>query len=405
MKRSILFFLYTFFIGCTFSGSLFAAGKEQSVAEEEQKIIHAIKETDRHISRQQLLIDSLKNEAAALEIIREQSLEEQQRLSSQKTELEQEVALAEVQRAKTEKQFLQSAEGNTEFLKKGLLVSVFIALFTLIVWYYLSTIRKKYRVRQDLVAKELKDVQQKLMDKEVLAARGEVTAGVAHEIRNPLNFINNFSDVSKELIDEFLKTEEFDGRKELLDSIRDNILKVNVHGKRAASIITGMKEQNHGKSALNLCDLLRESVVLGTYNNQVKPFRIIEEYDPQVKLIHANRTELQRVFLNLISNAVYALNKKVEMESSDWKPEIKIKVSKITDQVSITISDNGPGIPVSVSEKLFTPFYTTKPAGVGTGLGLSMSKEIIEEHKGKITLNSVEGTGTAFYIMLPASES
>jgi signal transduction histidine kinase len=345
--------------------------------------------------------DALEQELRKMDSVKAAAILNMQQAQADSMKLSEELVKAVAEKRIRQTESLASFSSVRKWWQTGIILSFCIGLFSLVLWYLLYRYRAKMRTELIKVRSRLKFSQEKLIEKEFLASKGEVTAGVAHEIRNPLNFINNFSDMSKELMEEYLKTAEESERQELLNSIRDNIVKVNEHALRAASIISSMAEEHHVHSGVTIKELLHESVVLATYNNQSKTFSIVEEYDPQIKTVHGNRSDLQRVFLNLISNAAYALNKKSEHAPAEWKPELKINVSRKSEHIHISISDNGPGIPASISEKLFTPFFTTKPAGTGTGLGLSMSKDIIEKHNGTISMNSFDGNGTSFFIQLP----
>lgn len=346
-------------------------------------------------------LQKTEQEIASGDSIKRSLIFQQQALSTDSATAATQLKTLLEQKAANEQQLHVQMESNTQWWKTGILLSLVIGLFSLIFWLILYRYRSVKQAKLSSIRGTLNALQQKLIDHEVLASRGELTSAVAHEIRNPLNFINNFTDISKELFDEYLQEDVIAHRTDLLGDIRENIEKVQAHSKRASGIISGMSGENNATGGIDLQNLLHESVVLATYNNQARTFKIEEDYDTQVKTVIGNRSELQRVFLNIISNAVYALNKKCDDAPSDWKPELKIKVTRKSDHLYISISDNGPGIPAKVSEKLFTPFFTTKPAGAGTGLGLSMSKEIVEKHNGSITMNSFEGKGTSFYILLP----
>lgn len=371
----------------------------------------AIQEYDRTISQEKKLDGKIRSVQTELQKINEDLRKAEEGISKAKQELnalssdsaKSFAALAQAKEEQTafEKEQVIKAENERLWWNQIIVWGVALIIITVIAVFIYSRYRQKKLKQIAAVKAELNIAQEKLMEHEIFASKGEVTAGVAHEIRNPLNFINNFTDVSKELIDEYLKTAEFDSRKELLESIRDNIEKVNVHGKRAANIIGSMKEEQKQRTNFSITVLLHECVVLATYNNQVKPFKITEEYDASLKDVMGNRSDLQRVFLNLITNSVYTLNKKAEKMDENWKPELIVKASRRSDHVYISISDNGEGIPEKTLEKLFTPFFTTKPAGHGTGLGLSMSKEIIELHNGSIAVNTQHGQGCSFYITIP----
>ena len=259
---------------------------------------------------------------------------------------------------------------------------------------------------------ELKATQAQLIQSEKMASLGELTAGIAHEIQNPLNFVNNFSDLNKELVDE-LKEELTTGNtqlaNEIADDIKENESKINHHGKRAEAIVKGMLLHSRGSSGQKeltdinaLCD---EYLRLSFHGFRAKDksfnadFRL--EADEKLPKIEVVPQDIGRVLLNLINNAFYAVNEKVKHSVNDYKPMVVVNTKLIGNKVEIVVNDNGNGVPESVKEKIFQPFFTTKPTGQGTGLGLSLSYDIVKAHRGSIQLKSQENVGTGFIIQIP----
>jgi signal transduction histidine kinase len=248
-----------------------------------------------------------------------------------------------------------------------------------------------------------------------MASLGALTAGIAHEIKNPLNFINNFSEISTELLEE-MQTElnsngnRSDSVKDIVNNLKQNLEKINQHGKRADSIVKGMLLHSRGTSGekclTDLNDLLDQYVTLAYHGlrAQDKDFNITieKDYDNSIEKINVVPQDISRVFLNLVNNACYAANDKKRMNGNDFVPVLKVSTRNLKDKVEIHIKDNGNGIPNSIKENIFNPFFTTKPTGEGTGLGLSISYDIVTKiHGGDISFKSEEGKYTEFTITLP----
>ena len=265
---------------------------------------------------------------------------------------------------------------------------------------------------------ELRTAQDRLVQTQKLASLGQLTAGIAHEIKNPLNFVNNFSDVSVELIDE-LREALADaalgkGRAEiteLTDTLRSNLDKIMQHGKRADSIVKNMllhsREGTGERRAVDINGLVEEAVNLAYHGARAekKGFNITLEHalDPTAGQVDCFPQEIIRVLLNLIANGFYAATQRKGLtENSDYEPTLATATRNLGDRVEIRIRDNGAGIPPEVKEKMFNPFFTTKPAGEGTGLGLSISHDVIvKQHSGIIEVESRPGEFTEFRIVLP----
>lgn len=262
---------------------------------------------------------------------------------------------------------------------------------------------------------ELKQTQNQLIQQEKLASLGELTAGIAHEIQNPLNFVNNFSEVSSELLVE-LKEELKDlpeVAEELLHDLSQNLEKISHHGKRASGIVRNMLEHSRSSTGerqkVNLNNLAEEYIKLSFHGLRAKDKSFNSDFkvlpDPNLPEVDIIPQDLGRVLLNLCNNAFYAVQKRAQsLEPGTYKPLVSIQTQYIPDEkeVIITVSDNGTGIPEELIAKIFQPFFTTKPTGQGTGLGLSLSYDIITKgHGGDLSVQSREGFGTQFILTLP----
>ncbi len=259
---------------------------------------------------------------------------------------------------------------------------------------------------------ELKATQSLLVQSEKMASLGELTAGIAHEIQNPLNFVNNFAEVSMELVTEM--TEELNkgdiGEATVLaNDIKQNLEKINHHGKRADSIVKGMLQHSRSSSGhqeptdINaLCD---EYLRLAYHGLRAKDkgfnATLNTDFDASIGNINIVPQDMGRVILNLITNAFYAVNECKQQTPEGYEPTVSVGTKKREDNIEISVKDNGDGIPQKVKEKIFQPFFTTKPTGQGTGLGLSLSYDIVKAHGGALSVVSKEGEGSEFIIRLP----
>jgi signal transduction histidine kinase len=265
---------------------------------------------------------------------------------------------------------------------------------------------------------DLRAAQDRLVQTEKLASLGQLTAGIAHEIKNPLNFVNNFSALSVELVDEMddvlenARLQHY--RREQLDEIRgllkSNLEKVVQHGKRADSIVKNMLLHSRSSSGerrpVEINAIMDESLNLAYHGARAEKqgFNITLErdFDPEAGVADIYPQEITRVILNLISNGFYAANRRASEAGNGFEPKLKAVTRDLGDKVEIRIRDNGTGIPFEIREKIFNPFFTTKPAGEGTGLGLSMSHDIVvKQHGGMMAVASEPGAFTEFTIPLP----
>ncbi len=270
---------------------------------------------------------------------------------------------------------------------------------------------------------ELKDTQAQLIQAEKMASLGELTAGIAHEIQNPLNFVNNFSEVNTELIAE-LKEEITKGNIEEVKAIADDIAanekKINHHGKRADSIVKGMLQHSRRSSGIkepiNINALADEYLRLAYHGLRAKDkffnATMKTDFDDTIGNISVIPQDMGRVILNLITNAFYAVTEKKKspltpeggarsIKDKEYEPTVTVSTKKVNNKVEIKVTDNGNGIPLKVLDKIFQPFFTTKPTGQGTGLGLSMSYDIVTKaHGGELKVQTKEDEGTTFIILL-----
>jgi len=257
----------------------------------------------------------------------------------------------------------------------------------------------------------LKTTQSQLIQSEKMASLGELTAGIAHEIQNPLNFVNNFSEVNTELIEELqqeLKAGKVDGAISISNNIRDNEEKINHHGKRADAIVKGMlqhsQSSNGVKEPTDINTLAGEYLRLAYHGMRAKDksFNVTmkTDFDESIGNINIVPQDIGRVILNLITNAFYAVAEKKKRAADGYEPTVSIRTKKSADKVLISVKDNGNGISSEVLDKIFQPFFTTKPTGQGTGLGLSLSYDIVKAHGGELKVETKEGDGAEFIISL-----
>ncbi|HEX8332668.1 MAG TPA: ATP-binding protein [Segetibacter sp.] len=259
---------------------------------------------------------------------------------------------------------------------------------------------------------ELKTTQAQLIQSEKMASLGELTAGIAHEIQNPLNFVNNFSEVNTELLDE-LEEEIAQGNieevKAIASDIKKNELKINHHGKRADAIVKGMLQHsraNTRKKELTDINALADEYLRLSYHGlraKDKSFNsnFTTNFDESMGSSEVVPQDIGRVLLNLYNNAFYSVNEKKKQLNGTFQPSVSVSTRKTNDNFTILVKDNGNGIPKKILDKIYQPFYTTKPTGEGTGLGLSLSYDIIQAHGGEIKVETKEGEYTEFSIILP----
>jgi signal transduction histidine kinase len=265
---------------------------------------------------------------------------------------------------------------------------------------------------------ELKTTQAQLIQSEKMASLGELTAGIAHEIQNPLNFVNNFSEVNKELLVE-MKDEmhkgNLDDANAIANDVIDNEEKINHHGKRADAIVKGMLQHSRSSSGVkestDINALVDEYFRLAYHGMRAKDksfnATLTTDYDETIGSINIVPQDIGRVILNLINNAFYAVSEKKKQVGDEFEPTVTIKTSKNPPsggrgaEVEVSVKDNGNGISQKVLDKIFQPFFTTKPTGQGTGLGLSLAYDIVKAHGGELKVETKVGEGAEFIIELP----
>jgi signal transduction histidine kinase len=272
----------------------------------------------------------------------------------------------------------------------------------------------KEQIENTLV--DLKQAQSQLVQSEKMASLGELTAGIAHEIQNPLNFVNNFSEVSNELIDE-MKTELETGNlqlaTEIADDIKQNLEKINHHGRRADAIVKGMLQHSRSSSSIkdptDINKLVDEYLRLAYHGLRAKDksfnATLKTDFDQSIGHVSITPQDMGRVILNLINNAFYAVTEKKKLNLQGYEPGVTVSTKKLDDTVEVKVQDNGNGIPEKNIEKIFNPFFTTKPTGQGTGLGLSLAYDIVKAHGGELKVETTEGEGSEFVIQLPNHSS
>ncbi|MCA6498570.1 MAG: tetratricopeptide repeat protein [Chitinophagaceae bacterium] len=330
--------------------------------------------------------------------------------STRVTQQLQVMAFEEEQRKMELEQTRKEAQARLKiyFLIAGLLlVSVFGVLM-----FRNNKQKQKINAKLENTLANLQATQKQLVQSEKMASLGELTAGIAHEIQNPLNFVNNFSEVSTELVKEMVQEVDkgnTDEVKAIANDVVQNLEKINHHGQRASDIVKGMLQHSRSSSGVKeptdinaLADEYFRLAYHGlrakdkTFNATMKT-----DFDESIGKINIIPQDIGRVVLNLITNAFYAVNEKSKQGIADYEPTVSVVTKKVNHQVEIRVTDNGNGIPANIVDKIFQPFFTTKPTGQGTGLGLSLSYDIVKAHVGEITVESKEGMGTEFIIQLP----
>ena len=259
---------------------------------------------------------------------------------------------------------------------------------------------------------ELKATQNQLIQAEKMASLGELTAGIAHEIQNPLNFVNNFSEVSTELVDEMyteIEQGNFEDARQIAEDLKQNLEKINHHGKRAGDIVKGMLQHSRSSSATkeptDINKLADEYLRLAYQGLRAKDntfsATMKTDYDETIGNINIIPQDIGRVILNLITNAFYVVTEKKKSGTENYEPTVSVSTKRTGDKILLAVKDNGSGIPQKLLDKIFQPFFTTKPTGQGTGLGLSLSYDIMKAQGGDINVETKEGKGSEFIIQLP----
>ncbi len=272
------------------------------------------------------------------------------------------------------------------------------------------------KIELEQTLSDLKDTQAQLIQSEKMASLGELTAGIAHEIQNPLNFVNNFSDINQELVKELvielrkpIAERNVPQEESILNDIKENEAKINQHGKRADAIVKNMLQHSRKNTGIKeptdinaLCDeYLRLSYHGLRAKDKTFNAALETSFDDSIGKIKIIPQEVGRSILNLLTNAFYATNEKKKTAGENFLPTVRVSTRKLKNLIEIRVEDNGNGVPDSVINKIFQPFFTTKPPGQGTGLGLSLSYDIIKSHGGELKVETKQGEGTTFIIILP----
>jgi len=320
--------------------------------------------------------------------------------NEQITQLEQESLLKE-QKNKNQQLWI--------FSVTGALLSALLIAFIL---YRNNKNKQKTNNVLEKTLSNLKSTQSQLIQSEKMAGLGELTAGIAHEIQNPLNFVNNFSEVNREMLAEMrgeIDKKNFDEVSSIAKDVEENEGKIIFHGKRADAIVKSMlqhsRSSNNKKEPTDINAFCDEYLRLSYHGLRAKDksfnATMKTDFDESIGKINIIPQDIGRVVLNLINNAFYAIDEKKKQNQNGYEPTVSIGTKKEKDKIEIKVKDNGNGIPQKILDKIFQPFFTTKPTGQGTGLGLSLSYDIVKAHGGELVVETQEGEGTEFTIQLP----
>jgi signal transduction histidine kinase len=294
-----------------------------------------------------------------------------------------------------------------------LLTGIGVLLLLAIIFYINNRQKNKANKKIEKAYNDLKSTQLQLIQSEKMASLGELTAGIAHEIQNPLNFVNNFSELNNELIAEMreeIAKKNFDEVDQIAKDVQENEQKINHHGKRADAIVKGMLQHSRSSTSVreltNINALADEYLRLAYHGLRAKDnsfnATIKTDFDESINDINIIPQDIGRVLLNLYNNGFYAVSEKKKQQPENYEPTISVSTKKADNKITISVKDNGDGVPQKLIDKIFQPFFTTKPTGQGTGLGLSLSYDIVKVHGGEIKVETKEGEGSEFIIQLPA---
>ncbi|MBL0102426.1 MAG: GHKL domain-containing protein [Bacteroidetes bacterium] len=297
------------------------------------------------------------------------------------------------------------------FLKNLFIVGCFFFVILIAFLIYTNNLKKHKNAELAESLEKLKNTQEQLIRHEKLASMGKLSAGIAHEIRNPINFITNFSELSEELLTELSETSDEAERKELIGNLHDSMAKIKLHGRRADGIVKNMLDHSRSytppKELCNLNTLCETnlSMAINAIRVQNPSFicKIERMYDSRIPDLNIVSADIGRVLLNIFNNAFHALEARENGGDSDFVPKVLISTTLSNGKIHLSIEDNGTGIPDKIKDQIFEPFFTTKPAGKGTGLGLSISNEIILAHHGELKVETKQNEFTRFMISLPAA--
>jgi signal transduction histidine kinase len=319
-------------------------------------------------------------------------------------ELDQQLKLEQLQKARIESR----NRYRTYAFISGLIVLVIIGFLL----YRNNRLKHRTNIQLENSLSTLKATQAQLIQSEKMASLGELTAGIAHEIQNPLNFVNNFSEVNKELVDELqqeLRAGKVDAAIAVSDDIKTNEEKISHHGKRADAIVKSMLQHSRTgtgkKDPTDINALAEEYLRLSYQGIRAKDpgfsADIQTDFDPEMDRVDLVPQDIGRVLLNLFNNAFYTVAEKSKRKNNNYKPFVNVKTRREQNKLVLSVKDNGDGIADKVVDKIFQPFFTTKTTGQGTGLGLSLAYDIIKAHGGDLKVKTTEGEGSIFTIQLP----
>ncbi|MFZ1799037.1 MAG: ATP-binding protein [Chitinophagaceae bacterium] len=317
---------------------------------------------------------------------------------------------------KLQKEAQQNKDAKNRITTIALFAGLGLVALLALVFYLNNRQKQKANKILESTLSNLKSTQAQLIQSEKMASLGELTAGIAHEIQNPLNFVNNFSEVNKELLVELndeIEKGNYDDAKAITKDVIDNEEKINHHGKRAGDIVKGMLQHSQtskGQNEATDINALADEYLRLAYHGlkaKDKSFNatLKNDFDESIGKINIIPQDMGRVLLNLITNAFYAVDEKKKAGKENYDPTVSVSTKKIINTIEIKVADNGNGIPPSIKEKIFQPFFTTKPTGQGTGLGLSLAYDIVKAHGGELKVESKEVEGTTFKIIMPITNT
>ncbi len=355
------------------------------------------KESLEHLKQYVDLKDSMVNERKSFELA---SIKSKYEIAS----AEQENVLKMAKQTAVQESQVQKLK----FLRNLAYVASFFFVIMIVFLVYTNNLKKQKNAELAGSLEKLKTTQEQLIRQEKLASMGKLSAGIAHEIRNPINFITNFAELSDELLSELTVAQTFDERTALITGIKDSMEKIKHHGQRADRIIKSMLDHSRSKTPdkelCNVNSLIERhlSMAFNAIRVQHSSFqcKVQSNYDPELPEINIVAADIGRVLLNIFNNAFHAMDERQKSDELGYSPLLIISTLKIDSKVKLIIQDNGFGIPDKIKEQIFEPFFTTKPAGQGTGLGLSISNEIIKSHNGELVVESSPNEYTRFIITL-----
>jgi signal transduction histidine kinase len=299
----------------------------------------------------------------------------------------------------------QAAASRNRLIQLALGAFATLLLLSALIFYRVSAVRKAHNEKLTKAYSDLEHAQEKLVHAEKMASLGQLTAGIAHEIQNPLNFVNNFSEINTELIEELQEHLSDDKSSAVLGEVKANMEKITAHGKRADAIVKSMlqhsKVQSSERRLTDINALVSETTLQAKKIFTGTPVETSIQLDPSINKMQVAPAEIASVVMNLLTNAQFAVSEKMKQNPAHYQPRIEVSTVKSGTNINIIVKDNGIGIPPSALQKIFQPFYTTRATGSGTGLGLSLNYNIIKAHGGEMIVTSIEGKETVLRVTLP----